>query len=278
MLPGGLLGAAGGGLASSSLLPIPNHHSHRHFWSPTSSKETSDGKESDKASSTASPPDEKKEGESSSEGGAGATAAGTGKEEEEGRGGRDAAPSSSSGPTAEEYGALEKLLKEAGEKEVKLSDQVKDLTDRLMRSLAEMENVRTRSTREVDNAKRFGPQALVKDLLDVPDNLERAAASVPQAVIDGDEEADAEKLKKLLRGLLEGVRATEKILMQVLRKQGVERYDPAGEKFDPNLHSALFEVPDGTKDPGVVAVVTKKGYRLHERVIRPADVGVTRAP
>jgi molecular chaperone GrpE len=74
------------------------------------------------------------------------------------------------------------------------------------------------------------------------------------------------------------VQATEKILLQVLKKQGVEQFNPEGDKFDPNLHNALFEVPDGTKEAGVVAVVTKRGYRLHERVIRPAEVGVTRAP
>lgn len=270
-------GGGGGEGQLTSSLGGSSHH--RHFWS-SKAKQTSNGASSSEdkgaeAASTSSTEGKKKGeegGTSSPEASSSAAAAGKpaeGSSEESGE-----APS----PTAEEYEALVKQIKEAAVKEVKLSDQVKDLTDRLMRSLAEMENVRTRSAREVDNAKRFGPQAMIKDLLDVPDNLERAAASVPQAVIDGGEAADADKLKALLRGLLEGVRATEKILMQVLRKQGVERFDPMGEKFDPNLHSALFEVPDGTKEAGTVAVVTKKGYRLHERVIRPADVGVTRVP
>ena len=65
---------------------------------------------------------------------------------------------------------------------------------------------------------------------------------------------------------------------QALRKQGVEQFNPLNEKFNPNEHSALFEVPDGSKEAGIIAAVTKRGYRLHDRVIRPADVGVTRAP
>jgi molecular chaperone GrpE len=156
---------------------------------------------------------------------------------------------------------------------------VADLTDKLKRSLAEMENVRARSTREVENAKKFASQGFVKDLLDVPDNLERAAASVPETALSAEGgEMDVEKLRVLLRGLLEGVRATERIMLQVLRKQGVEQFNPLGDKFDPNLHNALFEVPDGSNEAGIVAVTTKRGYRLHERVIRPAEVGVTRAP
>ena len=140
-------------------------------------------------------------------------------------------------------------------------------------------------------------QGLIKDLLDVPDNLERAAASVPEDAVADGSTADAEKLKRMLKGLLEGVRATEKIMLQVgevqcelcsmkcratldrsldgpltnlmfgfdlpsekaLRKQGVEQFNPLNEKFNPNEHSALFEVPDGSKEAGIVATVTKVG-------------------
>jgi molecular chaperone GrpE (heat shock protein) len=105
-------------------------------------------------------------------------------------------------------GELQAQLKEQEEKQSKLSEKVQDLTDRLKRTLAEMENVRTRSAREVENVKRFGPQALIKDLLDVPDNLERATAMVPPSVTaGGDDETLLEpaKVRALLKGLVEGV-------------------------------------------------------------------------
>lgn len=98
-------------------------------------------------------------------------------------------------------------------------------------------------------------QGFVKALLDVVDNLERATGAVPaDALADG---TDAEKLRASLKGLLEGVQATESIMLKVLKQHGVERYDPLNQKFDPNLHSALFEMPDPSKEPGTVASVTK---------------------
>lgn len=105
-----------------------------------------------------------------------------------------------------------------------------------------------------NNKNNNNTQGFVKSMLDVGDNLERAAGAVKLEEVEA---ADAERLRALLKGLLEGVHATERILMQALKSHGVVRFDPTGEKFDPNMHSALFEVDDPSKDPGTVAAVTK---------------------
>ncbi|KIZ05737.1 molecular chaperone GrpE [Monoraphidium neglectum] len=120
-----------------------------------------------------------------------------------------------------------------------------------------MENVRQRTARQIENAQKFAVEPIIKSLLDVADNLQRAAEAVPAGVVDGDEQLEAEKAQRLLKSLLQGVRMTEGVLINVFKKHGVEQYNPAGEKFDPNLHQAMFEVPDGTKEAGLVAVVTK---------------------
>ncbi|PNH01718.1 GrpE, mitochondrial [Tetrabaena socialis] len=177
------------------------------------------------------------------------------------------------GPSAHELIAQLKVKEEHA---TKLTTQVETLTDSLKRTLADMENLRMRTAREVDVSKKFAIQGFVKALLDVPDNLERAAGVVPPEALQEEGGVTPEKMRNLLSGLLEGVRATESILMKVLKQNGVERYDPAGQPFDPNLHNALFDVPDPSKDNNIIAMVTKKGYKLNDRVIRPAEVGVVR--
>ncbi|EFN57477.1 hypothetical protein CHLNCDRAFT_11196, partial [Chlorella variabilis] len=152
-----------------------------------------------------------------------------------------------------------------------------DLKDKLLRTLADMENLRERTARTSAETKQFAVQGLVKNLLEVADNLERAAGSVPPEDVHQDSEIDRDRALKLLRSLREGVLMTDTVLMKASRAGwgGVTRYDPLGDKFDPNLHNALFEVPDATKDPGTVAVVVKRGYELNERVVRAAEVGVS---
>mmetsp|Transcript_4998 Transcript_4998/g.10795 ORF Transcript_4998/g.10795 Transcript_4998/m.10795 type:complete len:318 (+) Transcript_4998:38-991(+) len=192
----------------------------------------------------------------------------------------DAKPEGDSAAADAETPSVDEMLAQLKDKESaaeKLAGQVEQLTDSLKRSLAEMENVRMRAQREVDSAKKFASQPLVKSLLDVPDNLERAAASVPAEALREESTMDTAKLRSLLKGLLEGMQATEKIMLGILNKHGVEQYNPINEKFDPNLHNALFEVADPTKEVGTIAVVTKRGYKLHDRVIRPAEVGVVRS-
>ncbi|GIL90607.1 hypothetical protein Vretifemale_18393 [Volvox reticuliferus] len=167
-------------------------------------------------------------------------------------------------------------MKAKEEHAAKLTQQVESLTDSLKRTLADMENLRARTAREVDVSKKFAIQGFVKALLDVPDNLERAASVVPAEALKEESGVPTEKLRTLLSGLLEGVRATESILHKVLKQHGVERYDPTGQTFDPNLHNALFDVPDSSKENNTIGIVTKKGYKLNDRVIRPAEVGIVR--
>ena len=169
----------------------------------------------------------------------------------------------------EEEDEIAKLRGELEEKEAKVAE----LTDRILRSMAEMENLRERTRSQAEDAKKFAIQGFCKDLLDVADNLERAIITVPE----GGEEADAGKLKGTLKSFREGVVMTEKQLASVFSKHGVTKFNPEGEEFDANAHMALFNVPippGSNAKAGTVAAVTKTGYSLHDRVIRAAEVGV----
>ena len=160
-----------------------------------------------------------------------------------------------------------------------------ELRDRLARSAADMENLRSRTARQAEQAKAFAVQSLVKNLLDVADNLSRAR----EAASGGKEESDPSSAPERLASLVQGVELTEKVLLSAFRSAGVEPFEPRGEAFDPNEMEAMFEVPlssaaaasaagssEGEEEPspGHVAVVTKKGYKLNGRVVRPAQVGV----
>lgn len=160
--------------------------------------------------------------------------------------------------------------------------QVAEYKDKLVRVLADMENLRDRTTRQAEQSRQFAIQGFVKSLLDVADNLERAAGSVTEESLQG-LASDGKKLtvtqsQKLLKGLLDGVTLTDRILIQALKQNGVEKFSPLGDKFDPNIHSALFQIPDAQKEAGTVLVVTKSGYTLNGRVVRPAEVGVSTQP
>ncbi|KAJ7571382.1 hypothetical protein O6H91_01G161500 [Diphasiastrum complanatum] len=150
-----------------------------------------------------------------------------------------------------------------------------ELKDRLLRSYAEVENVMERARREAENSRKFAIQNFAKSLLPVADNLGRAAAAVPEG-FHSSESSDSSEAGKLLLSLLEGVKMTEKELLQVFKKYGVEKFKPTGQAFDPNFHLAICEVQDPEKEPGSVALVFKPGYMLHDRVIRPAEVAVVK--
>ena len=153
----------------------------------------------------------------------------------------------------------------------KMGGENADYKDKLIRTLADMENLRERTSRQVENSSKFAIQGFVKDLLDVSDNLERALGAVEVDYLKSDEDG---KAFGLLKSLYEGIEMTDKQMLQVFAKNGLERFDPTDQPFDPNLHEARFEVPVPDKEPGTVVVVTKVGYKLHDRVIRPAEVGV----
>lgn len=142
-----------------------------------------------------------------------------------------------------------------------------ELKDKLLRTLAEMENLRRRTEREIADAKAYAATSFARDMLGSADNLRRALESVPEA-----ERGDG---SPALKTLIEGVELTERELLKTLERHGVRLIDPQGEKFDPNLHQAMFEAPDETIAKGMVSKVVQVGYKIGERVLRPALVGVS---
>ncbi|XP_044497894.1 grpE protein homolog 1, mitochondrial-like [Mangifera indica] len=172
---------------------------------------------------------------------------------------------------------LIKLLKEREELLKAKHKDMENMQDKVLRTYAEMENIKDRTRREAENSKKFAIQNFAKSLLDVSDNLGRASSVVKESFSKIDSSNDATGSAQLLKSLLEGVEMTEKQLGEVFKKFGLEKFDPTNEPFDPHRHNAVFQVPDNTKAPGTVAHVLKSGYTLYERVIRPAEVGVTQA-
>ena len=146
-----------------------------------------------------------------------------------------------------------------------LAKEAADLKDRLLRTLAEMENLRRRTEREVADARIYGVTNFARDILAVADNMERALKALDDEIRD---KADAG-----VKALLDGVELTERELIKVMEKHGVKRIEPQGQKFDPNLHQAMFEMPDPTVPAGTVVQVMQPGYTIGERVLRPALVG-----
>lgn len=140
--------------------------------------------------------------------------------------------------------------------------------DKLLRSLADMENLRRRTEREVADARNYGITSFARDILGVADNFRRALDAVGadlRAVADAN-----------VKALLEGVELTERELLKALEKNGIRKIEPQGEKFDPNLHQAMYEVPDASVPAGSVVQVVQPGYLIGERVLRPAMVGVSK--
>ena len=160
-------------------------------------------------------------------------------------------------PDDAEPGSVEALQKESAE-----------ARDRMLRTLAEMENLRKRTTKEVADARLYGITGFARDVLDIADNLQRALDAVP-----AEARANADPG---LTALIEGVELTERSLLNALEKHGVKRFDPIGQKFDPNFQQAMFEVPDPSVPSGTVVQVVQAGYTIGERVLRPALVGVAK--
>jgi molecular chaperone GrpE len=148
-----------------------------------------------------------------------------------------------------------------------LESEKLELKDKLLRTLAEMENLRRRTEKEVADARTYGVTKFARDMVGVADNLRRALESMPD-----DARAALEGASK---GMVEGVELTEKELLKVLETHGVRKVDPLGQKFDPNMHQAMFEAPDPTQPKGHVVAVVQTGYAIGERVLRPALVGVS---
>jgi molecular chaperone GrpE len=184
----------------------------------------------------------------------------------------------SAGATGSEGEEKEGEQGQEGEEQNEMAEKdalIVELNERHLRTLADMENLRTRTQRQNEDAKKFAVQGFAKDLLDVADNMDRACATVTEEII-AEAKNDAGKLEALLRSFKEGVELTQRQLSSGFKKHGLVKFDPVDEPFDANEHMALFNVPVGEtkKEPGSVAVVTKAGYRLHDRVVRAAEVGV----
>lgn len=149
-----------------------------------------------------------------------------------------------------------------------LEAQLGELRDKYLRAVAEAENMRKRAERDVAEARAYGIAAFARDMLAVADNLARALDAIdPQA------RASAEGT---LKALLDGVEITQKDLQKTLTRYGVRRLEPLGEKFDPNFHQAMFEMPDANVPAGTVVQVMQEGYAIGDRVLRPALVAVAK--
>ena len=169
----------------------------------------------------------------------------------------DAAAERAQGSVDGDYEALVRLLKENEE-----------LKDRALRTAAEMENLRRRTARDVHDARAYAVANFARDMLSVSDNLRRALDAIPaEAKASGDAGFTA---------LIDGVELTERAMLSAMERHGVKKLAPEGEKFDPNFHQAMFEVPNPDVPANTVVQVVQPGYSIGERVLRPAMVGVAK--
>ena len=142
-----------------------------------------------------------------------------------------------------------------------LTEMLEEANDRILRMAAEMENYRKRSLKEKEDAIKYSTTKFARDIVTVADDLERALDSIKDINLDNNETT---------KTLSEGVQLTMRSLTQILERNGIER-------FDPTLHEAMFEVPDTEKENGIVVHLVEPGYRINERILRPARVGVSKS-
>jgi molecular chaperone GrpE len=148
-----------------------------------------------------------------------------------------------------------------------LEARIAELTDRMLRAHAEMDNLRKRTEREKEEMAKYAITKFAREVLGVGDNLQRAIAAVPAGAADED---------PALKALVEGVSMTEREFLNVLDRHGIKRIDPAGEPFNPHQHQAMTEIENTDVAPGTVVQVFQPGYILEDRVLRPAMVVVAK--
>ena len=151
----------------------------------------------------------------------------------------------------------------------KQNKEIQELKEQLLRSLADSENLRKRTSKEIADAKRYSHISFVRDLVSSVDNLQRALEAVPD---------DKSQLSEPVKNLIIGLEIVEKEIINTFEKHNLKEIAALHEKFDYNLHQAMFEVPTTEKDPGYVVEVSQKGYLLHDRLVRPAMVGISKKP
>lgn len=164
--------------------------------------------------------------------------------------------------------ATSSLVAELTEALAAAEKKAEEHREQMLRALAETENVRRRIQRDRDEAVKFATTGLAKDVLPVADNLRRALDAIPKEALEADE---------ALRNLATGVEMTERLLLGALERHQIKRIDAQGQKFDSNLHQAMFEVPGSGQPAGTVVQVMENGYTIHDRLLRPALVGVAKA-
>ena len=176
-------------------------------------------------------------------------------------------------------------IEDAPDEEIPLNDDAKDvddtfeallqerdqLKDQLLRALAETENMRRRTERETQSARKYGHTAFARDLVGAIDNLARA---IEAAGASGSEPVAADEATQ---SLIKGIELSWTEILSVIEKHGITQINPVGEKFDYNQHQAMFELPTDEHEPGMVVEVVQHGYMLHDRLLRPAMVGVSKA-
>ncbi|KJF75244.1 MULTISPECIES: nucleotide exchange factor GrpE [Rhizobium/Agrobacterium group] len=143
-----------------------------------------------------------------------------------------------------------------------------DLRDKFLRLAAEMDNLRRRTEREIKDAKSYSLAGFARDMLAVSDNLRRALEAIPDELKTNGEAG--------LNGLIEGVEMTERSMLSTLERHGVKKIDAEGQKFDPNFHQAMFEIPNPAVPNNTVLQVVQAGFTIGDRVLRPAMVGVAK--
>ena len=181
------------------------------------------------------------------------------------------------GPTPEDM-AIEEAIAAAEQEEANDEDaaaaeadpaaEIAELKDKLLRALADMENLRRRAQKDREDALKYSAANFARDMLSVGDNLRRAIESIPE---EGDPDGAA------LVAFIEGVALTEKDLLSALERHGIKKIEPIGEKFDPQFHEAMFEIPTPDAGNGTVMQVIETGYVIHDRLLRPAKVGIAKA-
>ena len=149
-----------------------------------------------------------------------------------------------------------------------LTAENNDLRDKLLRTVAEMENLRKRTQREIEDTRSYAIAGFARDMLTATDSLSRALMVLPAEARDS---ADG-----TMKSLIEGIEMTEREMQRLLAKHGVKPIEAEGQKFDPHRHQAMFEVPDPTRPEGTVVQVVQAGFAIGDRVLRPAMVGVAK--
>lgn len=185
--------------------------------------------------------------------------------------GADASAAAAAGPDATQAGAAPAdLPPQGGETDPAeaLRAENAELKDRVLRTLAEMENLRRRTEKEVKDARDYAITAFARELLAVSDNLARAVGAIPAEAREAAEGG--------IKAFVDGVEMTARELANAMAKHGVRKLEPMGARFDPNLHQAMFEIPNGDVPSGTVLQVLQDGYVIGDRVLRPALVGVAK--